>query len=447
MVVSDEAETESIDVEKSEKIDTTVNFNEQQTEEETTEESIAEENISEEETENKETETAEEVNNILEELEKPEEIKETEKLAVSEDIFETEEENFESLTEKQYQLFTIEEPEKEQTEGTLSEPETSEITEEIETEEANNISEETKTEEVEESEEIDEISEETTETAEPEIIEEVIEPKAVTIDYDKTMGKLETALEIRYSSLKLTDFPIKISNIPEGMTFPDELIIGNASIKIGEEIINNCYLKISSNESVKMFEIKHREFKLGLSVTLNDDTINAYGNVRYYEISSLIKYTRMLKVLEMFNKIFEGASITFKVNKLYGNINAEDRIESMRIKTIQNFFAVIEKSGYKFQIDKLPKAENIYYLLELTAALREKKVIETWCNFTFNNENIENINTGDFLTIKRVYKIDKHVSIEETITLKSPLDKNNIFKEKTAGYRKQCVIELKKINN
>ncbi len=434
MVVSDEAETENTEIEKSEKIDTTVNFNEQQTEEETTEESIAEENISEEE-----TETAEETNNILKEPEEIEKIKEIEETAeleeVSEEITETEKESFESFTEKQYQLFTIEEPEKKQTEESLPESEIPEITEE------------TKTEEVEESEEIDEISEEATETAEPEIIEEVIEPKAITIDYDKTMGKLETALEIRYSSLKLTDFPIKISNIPEGMTFPDELIIGNANIKIGEEIINNCYLKIFSNESVKMFEIKHREFKLGLSVTLNDDTINAYGKVRYYEISSLIKYTRMLKVLEMFNKIFEGVSITFKVNKLYGNINAEDRIESMRIKTIQNFFAVIEKSGYKFQIDKLPKAENIYYLLELTAALREKKVIETWCNFTFNNENIENINTGDSLTIKRVYKIDKHASIEETITLKSPLDKNNIFKEKTVGYRKQCVIELKKINN
>lgn len=434
MVVSDEAETENTEIEKSEKIDTTVNFNEQQTEEETTEESIAEENISEEE-----TETAEETNNILKKPEEIEKIKEIEGTAeleeVSEEITEPEKESFESFTEKQYQLFTIEEPEKKQTEESLLESEIPEITEE------------TKTEEVEESEEIDEISEEATKTAEPEIIEEVIEPKAITIDYDKTMGKLETALEIRYSSLKLTDFPIKISNIPEGMTFPDELIIGNANIKIGEEIINNCYLKISSNESVKMFEIKHREFKLGLSVTLNDDTINAYGKVRYYEISSLIKYTRMLKVLEMFNKIFEGVSITFKVNKLYGNINAEDRIESMRIKTIQNFFAVIEKSGYKFQIDKLPKAENIYYLLELTAALREKKVIETWCNFTFNNENIENINTGDSLTIKRVYKIDKHASIEETITLKSPLDKNNIFKEKTVGYRKQCVIELKKINN
>lgn len=434
MVVSDEAETENTEIEKSEKIDTTVNFNEQQTEEETTEESIAEENISEEE-----TETAEETNNILKKPEEIEKIKEIEGTAeleeVSEEITETEKESFESFTEKQYQLFTIEEPEKKQTEESLPESEIPEITEE------------TKTEEVEESEEIDEISEEATETAEPEIIEEVIEPKVITIDYDKTIGKLETALEIRYSSLKLTDFPIKISNIPEGMTFPDELIIGNANIKIGEEIINNCYLKISSNESVKMFEIKHREFKLGLSVTLNDDTINAYGKVRYYEISSLIKYTRMLKVLEMFNKIFEGVSITFKVNKLYGNINAEDRIESMRIKTIQNFFTVIEKSGYKFQIDKLPKAENIYYLLELTAALREKKVIETWCNFTFNNENIENINTGDSLTIKRVYKIDKHASIEETITLKSPLDKNNIFKEKTVGYRKQCVIELKKINN
>ena len=48
--------------------------------------------------------------------------------------------------------------------------------------------------------------------------------------------------------------------------------------------------------------------------------------------------------------------------------------------------------------------------------------------------------------MKRIHNLDKHSAIEETITLKNPLDEQNIFKEKTAGYRKQCVIELKKIN-
>ena len=334
----------------------------------------------------------------------------------------TEKENFEKITENQYQLFNTD---------------VSEIIDEApEIVEAEGKEEETIYEKV--IEPVEEIR------TEPEI-SEVYEPKTVTIDYNNSMGKLETALEIRYSSLKLTSFPIKISNIPEGMPFPDELNIGNASIKIGEEVINNCYLKVLSNESVKMFEIKHREFKLGLSVTLNDDTINSYGSVRYYEISSLIKTSRIIKVLEMLENIFEGAPITFKVNKLYGNIIAEDRIENMRVKTALNFFNILENAKYKFQSDRLPKSENIFYLLELSAALRENKAIETWCNFSLNIENTD-INKGDSIVMKRIHNLDKHSAIEETITLKNPLDEQNIFKEKTAGYRKQCVIELKKIN-
>ncbi|MBS5038217.1 MAG: hypothetical protein KHZ27_07320 [Fusobacterium sp.] len=285
--------------------------------------------------------------------------------------------------------------------------------------------------------------EEAEEVLEAEVKEEIYEPKTVTVDFTKEIGKFETALEIKYSSLKLSQFPIKISNIPEGMTFPDIVVIGNTDIKIGNETIKNCHLKILSNESIKLLEIKHREFKLALSVSLNNDTIKNYGTIRVYEISSLIKYSRMIKVLEMLEKIFNGAVISFKVNRLYGDIEAEDRIELMKIKTIQNFFKTFENSGCRFQADKLPKCENIYYLLELYAALKENRIIETWCNFNFNNENI-NLKEKDSLIVKRKYPFDKNLVIEEKIILKAPIDKGSLFKDKAVGYRKICTIELSK---
>lgn len=387
------------------------------------------------EEENSESENTEEnfeiINEVQNEIDTTENISEENTEIISEKTENKEEEQkdkelFEEITENQYQLFSTD------------------------SKKAEIINEVLETASLEKSEEIaqePEIIETDNKEIEPEIepVQEIYEPKTVTIDYDSSMGKFETALEIRYSSLKLTSFPVKISNIPAGMTFPDELVIGNASIKIGDETINNCYLKIASNESVKMFEIKHREFKLGLSVTLNNDTINSYGNVRYYEISSLIKNSRMLKVLEMFGNIFSGAPITFKVNKLYGNIIAEDTVENIKIKTIQNFFGTLEKAGYKFQADKLPESSNIYYLLELCSALKENKKIETWCNFNLNTENM-NLHEGDSLTIKRTHNFDKHSAVEETVILKAPLSEQNIFTKKTAGYRKQCIIELKKIS-
>lgn len=285
--------------------------------------------------------------------------------------------------------------------------------------------------------------EEAEEVLEAEVKEEIYEPKTVTVDFTKEIGKFETALEIKYSSLKLSQFPIKISNIPEGMTFPDIVVIGNTDIKVGNETIKNCHLKILSNESIKLLEIKHREFKLALSVSLNNDTIKNYGTIRVYEISSLIKYSRMIKVLEMLEKIFNGAVISFKVNRLYGDIEAEDRIELMKIKTIQNFFKTFENSGCRFQADKLPKCENIYYLLELYAALKENRIIETWCNFNFNNENI-NLKEKDSLIVKRKYPFDKNLVIEEKIILKAPINKGSLFKDKAVGYRKICTIELSK---
>lgn len=336
-------------------------------------------------------------------------------------------ENFDIITEKQYNLFeSISSEDKTPTPMEIME-ETEIIDERIE---------ET------EHEEAEEILEEK-ENSEIEKEEEIYEPKTVTVDFTKEMGKFETALEIKYSSLKLSQFPIKVSNIPEGMTFPDIVVIGNTDIKVGNETIKNCHLKILSNESIKLLEIKHREFKLGLSVSLNNDTIKNYGTIRVYEISSLIKYSRMIKVLEMLEKIFSGAVISFKVNRLYGDVEAEDRIELMKIKTIQNFFKTFENSGCKFQADKLPKCENIYYLLELYAALKENRIIETWCNFNFNNENIK-LREKDFLIVKRKYQFDKNFVIEEKITLKAPIDKGSIFKDKAVGYRKICTIELSK---
>lgn len=371
-------------------------------------------------------------------------------------------ENFDIITEKQYNLFEsisseINDEESEKIEETEENKEIENLPEENFENKTSEVLENAEAEEdktptpmdiMEETEIIDERIEETEheeaeEVLEAEVKEEIYEPKTVTVDFTKEIGKFETALEIKYSSLKLSQFPIKISNIPEGMTFPDIVVIGNTDIKIGNETIKNCHLKILSNESIKLLEIKHREFKLALSVSLNNDTIKNYGTIRVYEISSLIKYSRMIKVLEMLEKIFNGAVISFKVNRLYGDIEAEDRIELMKIKTIQNFFRTFENSGCKFQADKLPKCENIYYLLELYAALKENRIIEIWCNFNFNNENI-NLKEKDSLIVKRKYPFDKNLVIEEKITLKAPIDKGSLFKDKAVGYRKICTIELSK---
>lgn len=353
---------------------------------------------------------------------------------------ETQKEIFESITKKQYKLFgdiNSAETEINEIQSKISEIETK--IEEIKNENIEISNDSKILEEVTEEKEIENIKE-------IEIKEEpvIYKPKHIDISFLDNMGKFETAPEIKYTSLKLSNFPIKVSNVIEGMTFPYEFVIGSSSIKIGDQIINNCNLRVISNESVKILEIKHREFKLGLSVSLNGDTIKAYGNIRTYEISSLIKHSRMLKVLEMFSNIFNGLPISFKVKRLYADIVAEDRIELMRIKTIESFFENIDASGYKFDINNLPNSKNVYYLLELNSALRNNKTIETWCNFNIDTKDY-NIHSGDTISFTRTHEINKNLSILEKITLKNPLDENNIFTEKIVGYRKPCLIEISKI--
>lgn len=187
-------------------------------------------------------------------------------------------ENFDLITEKQYNLFEsvsseIKNEEIEKMEETKENKEIENLPEENFENKTSEVLENAETEEdktptpmdiMEETEIIDERiegieHEEAEEVLKAEVKEEIYEPKTVIVDFTKEIGKFETALEIKYSSLKLSQFPIKISNIPEGMTFPDIVVIGNTDIKVGNETIKNCHLKILSNESIKLLEIKHTE--------------------------------------------------------------------------------------------------------------------------------------------------------------------------------------------
>ena len=54
------------------------------------------------------------------------------------------------------------------------------------------------------------------------------------------------------------------------MDFDEIVNIGNTSIKIGNTVIHNTSLKILVYSKFKLLEIKTREFKLALSIELND---------------------------------------------------------------------------------------------------------------------------------------------------------------------------------
>lgn len=276
-------------------------------------------------------------------------------------------------------------------------------------------------------------------------VEEKREPKTVILNYTEEFGNLDTAIDLKYSNLKINKIPINFSNIPESMKFPNELILGTTSIEVGNEKINNCYLTIISNEDVKILKVKHREFRFAFSVSMDENGVSSFGCAREYKISSKIKYSRMIKVCKMFKDIFSGAEISFKLDRIYGNITVLDEIELKRIETVLKFFDILKQAKYKFDISKLPESDNIYSLLEIYSAFLEDRVIETWCSFNLKKDKLEkeniDVNIGDSLILERKHKIFNEI-FTERIIMDSPITDKNIFSNRIISCRKPCHIEF-----
>lgn len=331
-------------------------------------------------------------------------------------------EEFEDLTKKQYHLFSSQEDKEDKEKiDIINKENTLKKEEDLELKKDNEV--------------------------EKEIIETTDdrELKIWRIDFKEGVDTFNTALEVKYKSLKLEGLPIQFSNIPEDFTFTKEKSLGKTNIKIGDTTIHNCHLKIVTDGSLEILEIRNREFKLYLSVSLNNDTIMVSSILKSYEISSLIKTSRLLKVLELFNQIFSGTPISFKINRLYGDLVVKDEVELMRINTIQEFFKTLKEIDFKLDINTIPKKLNNYYLLELYAAFKEERLVETWCNFKLDNQNSK-FKAGDSLRLYRTYEINDELSILEKIILKEPLEEKNIFKKQVVGYRKACNVEIVQIN-
>lgn len=351
-------------------------------------------------------------------------------------------EEFVDITKLQYQLFKEKaDSDSEKIEG----PETQE-TQEVEQTIENENDEETKLEAIQISDDAD-IEKKDEQTQDEQMAnEEIREPQTQEIPYIEDVQVFDTALETKYSSLKLDKFPIKFSNIPDDFEFPYVASLGNTSLHIGDSIVHNCKLKIVSNDSIKILKIRNREFKLAISVSLNNDTIVSSGIFKSYEISSLIKHSRLLKVLELLEDVFTGKPISFKMNRLYGDIEVPDKIELMKINTIQDFLETLDKADCRLDLDHLPENDNLFYLSELYIASKQNKEIDSLCDFKISNLD-SSIKAGDSLILKREHKFDKDITLVENIILEQPLDRKNVFKEKIIGYRKPCkikVFEIKK---
>ena len=273
-------------------------------------------------------------------------------------------------------------------------------------------------------------------------------PRHIVISADAS--SFESGLEIKYTSLQLRNFPIKYKNFSEKMDFDEIVNIGTTSIKIGDTIIHNAVLKILVYSKFKLLEMKTREFKLALSIELNDEqTLVKKDDYFKYEIYDKVKTSRLNEVVEIFKKIFSGEKITFKYNQLMGDISFENRLEVYKFniisETIEGYKNITKELSLYKEKNINDTKDSFYSLFLLNAYLKDEK-LSNWVNFRIKNNY--NILPGDILSFEKIHKLKLHgitFDLKEHVKLVDPISTREINeRNEICCYRKAVEITLEK---
>lgn len=281
------------------------------------------------------------------------------------------------------------------------------------------------------------------------ISKENTDPRHVIISADNS--SFESGLEIKYTSLQLRNFPIKYKNFSEKMDFDEIVNIGTTSIKIGNTVIHNVLLKILVYGKFKLLEIKTREFKLALSIELNDkQTLVKKDDYFKYNIYDKVKTSRLSEVAELFKKVFAGENITFKYNQLIGDISFENRLEVYKFTIISetiNSYKFITKELELYKEKNINELKDTFYTLFLLNSYLKNEKLSNWVNFRIKNNY--NILSGDILSFEKTHKLHLHginFDLKEHVKLMEPVSSREINeKNEICCYRKAVEITLEKI--
>ncbi len=275
------------------------------------------------------------------------------------------------------------------------------------------------------------------------------DPRHIVISADNP--SFESGLEIKYTSLQLKNFPIRYKNFSEKMDFDEVVNIGTTSVKIGNTTIHNASLKILVYSKFKLLEIKTREFRLALSIELNDkQTLVKKDDYFKYDIYDKVKTSRLSEVTELFKKIFAGKNITFKYNQLIGDISFENRLEVYKFTIITetiNSYKFITKELELYKEKSINDTKDSFYSLFLLNSYLKDEKLSNWINFRIKNNY--NILPGDIVSFEKIHELHLHginFDLKEHVKLIDPISPREINeKNEICCYRKAAEITLEKI--
>ncbi|MGL6065461.1 MAG: hypothetical protein ACRC0R_00180 [Cetobacterium sp.] len=254
---------------------------------------------------------------------------------------------------------------------------------------------------------------------------------------------VESALEIRYSSLQLDRLPIQFSTIKDMKNQNLIKTFGVTELKIDELQLKDCSSKIIEVNKKTYLELKNREFKLCLQIKLEEDgSFDTLVNNYYYKIYKSNNIKRLLVNIKILKDIFIGNPIELKSKLLTGKVSFENRIEIMKLDLLEKEVLELEKN----KREKLLQEENSLYSLGLLNLIDKTPVLQTWINFRCDYDKIEFIE-GDKISFERIHIIKGNdFNIREKVVTTSPLESREFKDSEVVAYRKTAQISLEKIS-
>lgn len=273
-----------------------------------------------------------------------------------------------------------------------------------------------------------------------EVVElESVENKHLELEIDSD-DFFETSSEIKFTSMSLSEFPIKYRNFSKDLEPLKAIFLGMFDVDFGFTKLEGVLVKILDFLDFKLIEFRKKDFRIA---------IDERDNLFEYEIHKDIKNKRLEEIFDFFANFFKATTIKFKIANDKYEYYFHNNIEYYKFITLGQFlnqYTNLISNLKLYRYKNLTSAKNTFFELDLLDKSSSEEEANIWINAEIKSD--VDVNAGDSLTIRRFHKINFNkfpYDIEEIITLVHPLTKEEVKDNIIKLTRKSVKIKLRRV--
>ena len=274
-----------------------------------------------------------------------------------------------------------------------------------------------------------------------EVVElESVENKHLELEIDSD-DFFETSSEIKFTSMSLSEFPIKYRNFSKDLEPLKANFLGMFDVDFGFTKLEGVLVKILDFLNFKLIEFRKKDFRIA---------IDERDNLFEYEIHKDIKNKRLEEIFHFFANFFKATTIKFKIANDKYEYYFHNNIEYYKFITLGQFlnqYTNLISNLKLYRYKNLTSAKNTFFELDLLDKSSSEEEANIWINAEIKSD--VDVNAGDSLTIRRFHKINFNkfpYDIEEIITLVHPLTKEEVKDNIIKLTRKSVKIKLRRVH-